>query len=309
MSFHGNQFTSPTWDEQYIQDSAFDQQRETPVAYAPRAPPRLQHHNPVITQGYSVFAPASITETPAQPAIQGHQPYTYSYTNEHLQHGNQIQQYDSGSPHYDRPIMSMDVVTQEAWPSENFHQHHTTYTPAYTPTYTPAVDIPLEQLAANHNPFHQPTTQIIPQDTNAFNNADADPGVWSPGVCQHANCLAKPSDKQKEYQEHSDWRRHWFRVHVKQYQCQIEGDVFGTANELKRHSEAKHQTGAKRHYCHIAGCQARAREFNRKDKFQEHKEKWHGPNYCSVPYCDRGPDNGFKNERMLMDHIRSRHSA
>ncbi|TEY40711.1 hypothetical protein BOTCAL_0426g00080 [Botryotinia calthae] len=317
MSYHGNPFTNPTWNERHIHDSALDKQLEVPVAYASRLPPRFQHQDPDIPQGYGTYTPASIIETPVQPAVQEHQAYAYSYTDEYVQHGNQIQQYGSRSPHYDRPTMSMDIVPQEVWPSENFYQHHATYTPAYppaytpnyTPTYAPIGDIGLEQLAANHTPFHQSTAQIIPQDTNPLNDADANPGVWSPGVCQHPSCLTRPSDKQKDYQEHSDWRRHWSRVHEKQYQCPIEGAIFGTATDLRRHDEAKHQTGAKRYYCHIAGCKARARDFNRKDKFQEHKDRWHGPYYCSVPHCDRGYNNGFKDEGILKGHMRIVHNA
>ncbi|TGO60813.1 hypothetical protein BCON_0032g00080 [Botryotinia convoluta] len=304
MGDHGDQFTGPSQDGEYIGNSALYQEPECPVAYVSRLLTRVQHQGPVNTQGYGTFTPASISKATIQLASQVHQPYVYSYTDGVVQHGNQIQQHDSESPHFDRPTMSAGIIPQEAWHLENRYQQQTTYTPIYTPMYAPIGGIPLEKLAASRNPTYQTTTQI-----NASYGADASSDVWSPGVCQHASCLAKPSDKQKNYREHSDWRRHWFRVHEKQYQCPIDGVMFGTANELKRHDEAIHQTGAKRHYCHIAGCQARAREFNRKDKFQEHKDRWHGPYYCSVPYCDRGYGNGFKEEGLLMDHMRSRHNA
>ncbi|KAF7951881.1 hypothetical protein EAE96_007178 [Botrytis aclada] len=314
MSSHGNQSTSPTWDEQYIHSPALHQQPEGSVAYASGHRPRLQHQDAVITQDYSTFTPAYITETAVQSEVQEYQPYACSYTDGVVQHSNQIQQHDSRLPHYERPNMSAGIKAQEAWLLENHYQQQSTYTPTYTPTmYTPTIytptyvpvdDIPLEQLAASLNPIHQTTTQI-----NTSYDTDASSDVWSPGFCQHVSCLAKPSDKQKNYQEYSDWRRHWLRVHQKQHQCLIDGAMFGTSNELTRHEEAKHQTGAKRHYCHVAGCQARAKEFNRKDKFQEHKVRWHGPYYCPVPYCDRGYGNGFKEDGLLMEHTRSRHNA
>ncbi|KAF7950629.1 uncharacterized protein EAE97_002181 [Botrytis byssoidea] len=303
MSSHGNQFTSPTWEEQYIHDRALYQQPEGPVAYAFRLPPRFQHQDPVITPGYSTFTPASITTAPIQPAVQMQQPYAYSYTDGGAQYSDQIQPHDSQSPPFDRPTMSTSIEPQEAWPLGNRYQQQATYTPTYTPTFAPIDNIPLEQLAATRNPTHQTDMQI-----NASYDADASSDVWSPGICQHASCLAKSSDKQKNYREHSDWRRHWFRVHDKQYQCPIDGAMFGTANELNRHDEAIHQTGAKKHYCHIGGCQARAREFNRKDKFREHNDRWHGPYCCLVPYCDRGSGNGFKEQVLLTDHMHSRHA-
>ncbi|TGO27581.1 hypothetical protein BPAE_0040g00620 [Botrytis paeoniae] len=295
MGDHGDQFTGPSQDEEYGGNSALYQEPGCPVAHVSRLRTRVQHQGPVNTQGYGTYTSASISEATIQPDFHV-QPYAYSYTNKVVHHGNHIQQYDSESLHFDRPNMSASIEPQEAWPSENYYQQQT--------TYTPVGDIPLQQLAATRNPTHQTTTQI-----NASYDTDASSDVWSPGVCPHASCLAKPSEKQKNYQEHSDWRRHWFRVHEKQYQCPIDGAMFGTANELRRHDEAIHQTGAKRYYCHIAGCQARAREFNRKDKFQEHKDRWHGPYYCHVPYCDRGYNNGFKEEGLLMDHMRSRHNA
>ncbi|KAF7886556.1 uncharacterized protein EAF01_011234 [Botrytis porri] len=304
MTYHDDQLTNPTWKEQYIHDPALHQQPEGSVACASRSSPRFQHQDSVITPDYSTFAPAFITATSIQPAVQIHQPYAYSYTVGGLQHGNQIQPYDSQSLYFDRPTMSAGIESQEAWPSENHHQQQATYTPTYTPAYAPVGGIPLEQPAASHNPSPQTTMQI---NTSYDTNASSD--IWSPGVCPHASCLSKPSDKQKNYREHSDWRRHWYRVHEKQHQCPIDGAMFGTANELKRHDEAIHQTGAKRHYCHVAGCQARAREFNRKDKFQEHNDRWHGPYYCSVSYCDRGYGNGYKEEGLLMDHMRIRHDA
>ncbi|KAF7912020.1 uncharacterized protein EAE98_011777 [Botrytis deweyae] len=303
MDDHGDQFTSPSQDEEYIENHALYQQPDYPVAYVSRLPPRVQHQGPVDIQGYGTFEPASITETTIQPAFQV-QPYTYPYTDGVVQHGNQTQQYNSESSHLNRLTMPAGIILQEGWPLENRYQQQATYTPTYTPTYAPVGDIPLEQVAVSHGPTHQTNTQI-----NASYDAEVSSNVWSPGFCQHASCLAKPSDKQKNYREYSDWRRHWFRVHEKQHKCLIDGAIFGTAKDLERHIEAKHQTGAKRHYCHIAGCQARAREFNRKDKFQEHNDKWHGAYCCPVPYCDRGHSNGFKERELLRDHMRTRHDA
>ncbi|TGO41213.1 hypothetical protein BHYA_0025g00650 [Botrytis hyacinthi] len=304
MSYHENQVTRPTWEEQYIHNPALDQEPESPVAYASSLPPRFQHQDPVIIQDYTTFAPASITKTAIQPTVQVNQLYAYSYTDGAVQHGKQTQQSDSGFPNFDRPTMSVGIEPQEAWPSENLYQQQVTYTPTYTPTYAPFGEIPIEQPAASLTPNHQTTTHI-----NAWYDTDASSDVWSPGICSHTSCLVKPSNKQKDYREYSDWRSHWSRVHEKQHQCLIDGAMFGTANELKRHSEAKHQTGAKRHYCHIAGCQARAREFNRKDKFREHNDRWHGPYCCPAPDCDRGSNNGYKEERLSMDHMRSCHNA
>ncbi|KAF7853086.1 uncharacterized protein EAF02_012029 [Botrytis sinoallii] len=304
MGDQGDQFTGSSQDEEYIGNSVLYQKPECPVAYVSRLPSRVQHQGPVNPQGYGTFTSASISEATIQPAFQVHQPYAYSYTDGFVQHSNQIQQYDSESSHFARPTMLAGIIPQEGWPSENRYQQQATYAPTYTPTYAPVGDIPLEQLAASRNPAHQADTQI-----NYSYDVDASSDVWSPGFCQHASCLAKPLDKQKNYREHSDWRRHWFRVHDKQHKCLIDGAMFGTAKDLERHIEAKHQTGAKRHYCHIAGCQARAREFNRKDKFQEHNDKWHGAYCCPVAYCDRGHGNGFKERGLLIDHMRTRHDA
>ncbi|KAF5867689.1 putative transcription factor c2h2 protein [Botrytis fragariae] len=270
MGDHGDQFTSPSQDEEYIEN-------------------------------YDTFTP-TITEATIYPEFAVSQPYPCVYTDEVLQLDNQIQQHNSESSHFVRPTISAGIMPQGIWQSENHYQQQIIYTPICTPTYAPASDIPFEQLAVSHFPTHQTTTQI-----NASYDADASSNFWSPGVCRQASCLAKPLDKQNNYQEYSDWRRHWFRVHEKQYQCLLDDAMFGTAKDLERHDDAKHRTGAKRHYCYIAGCQARVREFNRKDKFKEHNDRWHGPYFCPVLDCGRGNGNGFQKNGSLTKHMRTCH--
>ncbi|TGO27582.1 hypothetical protein BPAE_0040g00630 [Botrytis paeoniae] len=126
-----------------------------------------------------------------------------------------------------------------------------------------------------------------------------------PCKCPHQKCRLNSSTK--IFTESSDLQAHWYRAHKKRYSCPTCNAIFGTAAEVKRHSTAIHIDGPKEFTCEIPRCAGRAKEFNRKHRLKEHREKWHGYYYCSAMDCSRGPGHGFKDQALLNDHLIKSH--
>ncbi|KAG4025577.1 hypothetical protein MFRU_054g00060 [Monilinia fructicola] len=125
------------------------------------------------------------------------------------------------------------------------------------------------------------------------------------GKCPHAKCQ---SGNTKIFTKFSEFRGHWYRTHEKRYSClKCNDTVFGTDADLRRHSGAVHSDGPKEFTCNVECCNARAKEFTRKDRLKEHNEKWHGKYHCPMKNCPRGLGNGFRDQTLLDEHRRKSH--
>ncbi|KAI9644515.1 hypothetical protein NHQ30_006536 [Ciborinia camelliae] len=331
MGDHNNQFPShgqphPDNGDSYLQPLKFGEfgdNREHASYNDSSAPYRqtipqtssqdtMQDHD---FSGYSktMMGPVSTTAIAVRPTTQAYEPSPHPDTERFVQYAK--------CSHLNHPIMSAGVEYLNGPPATNFqvnmssgnhYQEQATYTSVLPPqvTFPPVNLLPFKQSSAEYDSFSvypQPITQNASPGLNAASAADPTSSTWSEGICRHGDCLTKPPRKQKAYKDYADFRGHWNRVHNKQFECPLHNYRFGTAAELRRHEEAMHQTGAKRFSCHKEGCQARARDFNRKDKYQEHMSKWHGPYVCPARYCVRGQDNGFGDQGLLLDHMQKRH--
>ncbi|KAF7961168.1 hypothetical protein EAE96_000835 [Botrytis aclada] len=125
-----------------------------------------------------------------------------------------------------------------------------------------------------------------------------------PRKCSHTQCVNMDS---KVYIESGDFEDHWYRSHVKRYNCENCNVKSSTIAEVRRHSRAIHLAEAYEYTCPVLGCQGRTKGFNRKHRLKKHMEKWHGPYHCSIPDCPRGPGHGFKDQTLLNDHFGKAH--
>ncbi|TGO22172.1 hypothetical protein BPAE_0179g00110 [Botrytis paeoniae] len=125
-----------------------------------------------------------------------------------------------------------------------------------------------------------------------------------PSKCPHPKCVFVDN---RVYEEHSAWQAHYYRIHEKRFACATCDAKFGTGGEVRRHNRAIHDTKLMEYTCLMPNCQARSIEFNRKHRLKEHKERWHGPYYCSSINCPRGPGHGFKDQTLLNDHLIKAH--
>ncbi|TEY40710.1 hypothetical protein BOTCAL_0426g00070 [Botryotinia calthae] len=126
-----------------------------------------------------------------------------------------------------------------------------------------------------------------------------------PCKCPHQKC---GQDSTKIFTQSADLQAHWYRAHEKRFLCPKCNAVFGTTAEVRRHSTAIHDDGPKEFSCKVSDCAGRAKEFNRKHRLKEHREKWHGNYYCSAMNCPRGPGHGFKDQKLLNEHLTKSHS-
>lgn len=129
-----------------------------------------------------------------------------------------------------------------------------------------------------------------------------------PSKCPHPDC----HEKTKFFTKEKAWRDHNVRTHEKPFRCGVGncGMIFGTEADVRRHRIPTHHIGleeARQYSCQIVHCQARRMEFYRSDKYKEHRERWHGPFYCLVQGCRRGPGHGFKDKGALESHSTREH--
>ncbi|KAM0147651.1 hypothetical protein ACHAPG_010447 [Botrytis cinerea] len=165
----------------------------------------------------------------------------------------------------------------------------------------------------NHSQIQESFTVVATnQEPAAWDNQNqhspsdgASDSYQLPCKCPHQKC---GHNSKKIFTEYSEWEAHWYRAHEKRFSCQICSAVFGTNAEVKRHSTAIHEDGPKEFSCQVSDCAGRAKEFNRKHRLKEHKEKWHGHYYCPAMNCPRGPGHGFKDQKLLDEHRIKSHS-
>ncbi|KAJ8061321.1 hypothetical protein OCU04_010384 [Sclerotinia nivalis] len=132
-----------------------------------------------------------------------------------------------------------------------------------------------------------------------------------PSKCPHSDCLSKPN-KTKSFTRENEWRDHFYRTHEKRYRCDFTNClmVFGTEADAKRHRLAVHKIGkeeAKQYSCSVQNCGARQMNFTRGDKFKDHRDRWHGPFYCTKQDCTRGSGHGFRDQAALDAHSQKKH--
>ncbi|KAF7860813.1 hypothetical protein EAF04_008331 [Stromatinia cepivora] len=132
-----------------------------------------------------------------------------------------------------------------------------------------------------------------------------------PSKCPHSDCVSNPN-KTKYFTRENEWRNHFNRTHEKRCRCDFTNCpmVFGTEADAKRHRLAVHKIGkeeAKQYSCSVQNCRARQMNFTRSDKFKEHRDRWHGPFYCTKQDCTRGHGHGFRDQAALDAHSRKEH--
>lgn len=132
-----------------------------------------------------------------------------------------------------------------------------------------------------------------------------------PSRCLHPDCASNPN-KPKVFKRDKEWRDHFYRSHEKRYRCGFANCtmLFGTQAEARRHRLAVHNIGieeARQYSCLKPNCQARRKSFNRGDKFKDHCGRWHGPFYCEMQGCSRGPGHGYKDQAALDAHVQREH--
>ncbi|TGO60812.1 hypothetical protein BCON_0032g00070 [Botryotinia convoluta] len=187
--------------------------------------------------------------------------------------------------------------TSEAhYPFVNMAQSQ--YSPSYSYDHS-QIQEPFTVVATNQEP-----AALDNQNQYSPSSTISDP-YQLPCKCPHQKCRLNSSTK--IFTESSDLQAHWYRAHEKRFSCPRCNAIFGTAAEVRRHSTAIHIDGPKEFTCEIPRCAGRAKEFNRKHRLKEHREKWHGNYYCSAMDCSRGPGHGFKDQTLLNEHLIKSH--
>ncbi|THV46759.1 hypothetical protein BGAL_0362g00090 [Botrytis galanthina] len=217
--------------------------------------------------------------------------------------------------------------------TSNEHTSASSFRPSHA-SQLPYTQIAYQQRGSNHINSHSPTlsfpsngVQIQGEIHNMGRNKSSDidymrtvvidqscPKIF-PGMCLHPQCQRKRTNKPKLYSGDKDWQGHFIRAHHKQHLCGLPDCPsserrYGTKAEAKRHRLSVHHFGeadAKHWKCQVPTCQRSTKVFTRRDKYNNHCYKWHGPFPCQHQGCVRGLHHGFKDQDTLDKHLRKEH--
>ena len=130
--------------------------------------------------------------------------------------------------------------------------------------------------------------------------------VWSVGdKCMWPQCTSRAVFKTK-----SSSNRHITNIHTNPLLCQVQDcslkTPFGRDFDLKRHQQSAHST-ERMYICTVASCDARIKEFARKDHLTKHMREWHDNYFCPMNHCFHSTRSSFVSPEDLANHIFNEH--
>ena len=81
---------------------------------------------------------------------------------------------------------------------------------------------------------------------------------------------------------------------------------FGRLSDLRRHEQSAHSL-ERRFVCSVNSCEARIKEFARKDHLLKHMRERHDNYFCPMNHCFRSTKCSFVKPEDLAEHIDSMH--
>ena len=130
--------------------------------------------------------------------------------------------------------------------------------------------------------------------------------AWSAGdKCTWPECASKAVFKTK-----GSFNRHITNLHDKPLLCLVpncsQKTPFGRISDLRRHEQSIHSI--KRQFiCPIASCDARIKEFARKDHLTKHLRERHDSYFCPINHCFHSTKSSFAKPENLAEHIKTAH--
>lgn len=130
--------------------------------------------------------------------------------------------------------------------------------------------------------------------------------AWSPGnKCSWPQCASRAVFMTK-----GSFNRHVTNVHEKPLLCSIpncsQKTPFGRTSDLRRHLQSAHST-ERLFICPITSCDARIKEFARKDHLTKHMRERHDSYFCPMNHCFHSTKCSFAKPENLAEHIENAH--
>ena len=130
--------------------------------------------------------------------------------------------------------------------------------------------------------------------------------AWSlGGRCTWPQCASKAVFKTR-----ASFKMHFTNIHTHPLLCLIvdcsQKTPFGRLSDLSRHQQSAHSVERK-FACSVVSCDARIKEFARKDHLTKHMRERHDNYFCPMNHCPRGTKSSFAKPEDLAEHINNEH--
>lgn len=130
--------------------------------------------------------------------------------------------------------------------------------------------------------------------------------AWSAGhKCTWPECASKAVFKTR-----GAFNRHITNLHEKPLLCLVANcshkTPFGRISDLRRHVQSTHSI-ERQFICSITSCDARIKEFARKDHLTKHMRERHDSYFCPMNHCFHSSKSSFAKPEDLAEHIKTAH--
>jgi hypothetical protein len=130
--------------------------------------------------------------------------------------------------------------------------------------------------------------------------------AWSIGdKCTWPRCASSAVFKTK-----SSFNRHVTNVHTNPLLCLVANcshkTPFGRLSDLRRHQRSSH-SAERAFVCRVASCDARIKDFTRKDHLTKHMRERHDNYFCPKNHCFHSTKSSFAEPEDLAGHINNDH--
>jgi hypothetical protein len=130
--------------------------------------------------------------------------------------------------------------------------------------------------------------------------------VWSTG----GKCLWPECTSRAVFKTRASLNMHVTNVHTIPLLCSTANcphkTPFGRLSDLRRHKQSAHS--AKRSFvCTVSSCDARIKEFARKDHLAKHMRERHDNYFCPLNHCPRSTKSSFAEPEDVVEHIKTEH--
>lgn len=130
--------------------------------------------------------------------------------------------------------------------------------------------------------------------------------AWSAGdKCTWPGCTSRAVFKTKAL-----LNMHVTNIHTKPLLCSVTDCLykmpFGRLSDLGRHIQSAHSAD-RRFVCTVSSCDARIKEFARKDHLAKHMRERHDNYFCPNNHCPRSTKSSFAKPEDVVKHINIAH--
>jgi hypothetical protein len=130
--------------------------------------------------------------------------------------------------------------------------------------------------------------------------------LWSVGSkCTWPQCTSKA-----QFKTMASFYMHVTNLHTNPLLCLVatcpHKTPFGRLSDLRRHEQSVH-SAERKFACTVSSCDARIREFARKDHLAKHMRERHDHYFCPMHHCPRSTKSSFANPEDLLKHINHQH--